>query len=215
MRPPRIRRAPRGHPADPGRSRRLPGRRGRGLTPIPVYSAHLSGTPLGTIRLWATDRGIRRLDFRSGPDLALPDERISTGPPPSHLATALQSLREYIDGRRRTFHVPLDLGPVTPFRQRVYDYLQEIPYGYVATYGDIARHVADGPESARAVGQAVGSNPVAILIPCHRVVSSEGRLHGFGGGLERKSFLLRLEGVEVEGSTPSSKVHPEVLRLPF
>ena len=180
-----------------------------------MYSAHLPGTPLGTLRLWATDHGVRRLDFSSGPDLALPDERLSSDPPPAHLADALQALRDYLAGRLRTFEVPLDLGPVTDFRRRVYDRLLEIPYGHVVTYGDVAADVAEGPEAARAVGQAVGSNPVAIIIPCHRVVSSEGRLHGFGGGLERKAALLRMEGVEVDGVEPSSRVHPEVIRLPL
>jgi O-6-methylguanine DNA methyltransferase len=69
------------------------------------------------------------------------------------------------------------------------------------------------PELARAVGQAVGSNPIPIVVPCHRVVGAHGRLVGFGGGLDAKVALLRLEGVEVDGDTPTSRVHPEVLRL--
>lgn len=179
-----------------------------------MYSVH-AATPLGTVRLWATDRGVRRLHFSSGPDLAFPGERLGSEGPPGHVASAVQALRDYLSGRLRTFHVPLDLGPVTEFRRRVYDRLLEIPYGQVVTYGDVARDVSGDVGAARAVGQAVGSNPVSVVIPCHRVVSSEGRLHGFGGGLELKAALLRLEGVEVDGSRPTSRVHPEVLRLPL
>jgi methylated-DNA-[protein]-cysteine S-methyltransferase len=124
-------------------------------------------------------------------------------------------LRDYFHRGRRTFEVPLDLGPVTPFRKRVYDRLLEIPYGEVVTYGEIARDIRGGPAAARAVGQAVGANPISILIPCHRVVAADGSLHGFGGGLSRKAALLRIEGIEVDGVRPSSRVHPEVLRLPI
>lgn len=97
----------------------------------------------------------------------------------------------------------------------MYDRLLEIPFGHVRTYGEIAKEVSDGQGAARAVGQAVGANPVAIVIPCHRVVASDGSLHGYGGGIDRKATLLRLEGIEVDGARPSSKVHPEVLRLPL
>jgi len=169
---------------------------------------------VGTLRLWATSRGLRRLDFRTGPDLALPDEKVGTDAPPALLATALQNLREYLAGRRRDFEVPLDFGHLTPFRRRVYERLLEIPHGTVVTYGEVARDLGD-PGAARAVGQAVGSNPVAIVVPCHRVVASDGSLHGFGGGCDRKAALLRLEGIDVDGTRPSSKVHPEVLRLPL
>lgn len=145
----------------------------------------------------------------------LPGEKLTHDPPPAHLTAALQALREYLAGERRSLDIPLDLGAVTPFREAVYDRLLEIPYGQVATYGEIAREVSEDRGAARAVGQAVGSNPVSVVIPCHRVVAADGSLNGFGGGLRRKAALLRLEGVEVDGVRPSSKVHPEVLRLPL
>lgn len=186
------------------------------MTSIPVHSAHLTGTPLGTIRLWATPGGLRRVAFRNGPDLARSGEHLGEGPPPPHLALALQALREYMAGRRRAFDdIPLDLGPVTPFQRRVYDRLVEIPWGRVTTYGALADALEAGAGSARAVGQAVGANPVAILIPCHRVVASDHTLVGFGGGLDRKAALLRLEGLVVDGVRPSSRVHPGELRLPI
>jgi methylated-DNA-[protein]-cysteine S-methyltransferase len=104
---------------------------------------------------------------------------------------------------------------VTPFQARVYERLRAIPYGRVVTYGTIADELGEGPGAARAVGQAVGANPVAIVIPCHRVVGSDLALHGYGGGVERKATLLRLEGVAVDGTSPRSRVHPERLRLPL
>ncbi|HCO13639.1 MAG TPA: hypothetical protein DIT46_05615, partial [Gemmatimonadetes bacterium] len=79
-------------------------------------------------------------------------------------------------------------------------------------YGEIARAVGK-PDQARAVGQAVGANPILIVVPCHRVIASDGRLTGFSGGLRRKVALLRMEGVEVEGASPNSRVHPEVIPL--
>ena len=180
-----------------------------------MFSAHLPGTPVGTVRLWATTEGLRRLDFRSGPDLAHPGERLSGDRPPPFLDRALDALRAYFDRRIRVFELPLDLGALTEFQLRVLDRLRDVPYGHVTTYGDIARDLELGDAGARAVGQAVGSNPVAIVIPCHRVVAANGTLHGFSGGLKRKATLLRLEGVDVDGEEASSKVHPEVLRLPL
>jgi methylated-DNA-[protein]-cysteine S-methyltransferase len=97
----------------------------------------------------------------------------------------------------------------------VYDRLLRIPYGQVATYGEVARDIGGEIGAARAVGQAVGANPVAIIVPCHRVVAADGRLVGFGGGIARKAELLRVEGIDVDGSRPSSRVHPEIIRLPL
>ena len=121
--------------------------------------------------------------------------------------------REYLAGRLRTFDLPLDLTAVTPFQLQVYQRLQRIPYGQVATYGEVARDIGGEPTTARAVGQAVGANPIAIVVPCHRVVASHGKLVGFSGGLPRKAALLGIEGIDVDGSSPSSRVHPEIMRL--
>jgi methylated-DNA-[protein]-cysteine S-methyltransferase len=186
------------------------------VKPTPVFSAHLTDPVLGTLRLWCTPAGIRRLDFEVGPDLARAGEELVGGDPPPHLSAALRELRDYLAGRIRTFVVPVDLHGVTSFQSRVYDRLLKIPFGQVVTYGRIAQDLgAPHSGAARAVGQSVGANPVPILIPCHRVVGADGRLTGFGGGLRRKAALLRLEGVEVDGILPSSRVHPEVLRLPL
>lgn len=100
----------------------------------------------------------------------------------------------------------------TDFQREVYDRLMTIEYGHVASYGQIAEDIGK-PDQARAVGQAVGANPIPIIIPCHRVVASDGRLTGFSGGLAAKVSLLKLEGIDVDGVSPNSRVHPEVIPL--
>jgi O-6-methylguanine DNA methyltransferase len=110
------------------------------------------------------------------------------------------------------FDVPLDLETATDFQKDVYARLLKVTHGRITTYGELAEAV-DRAELARAVGQAVGANPILIFIPCHRVVAADSRLGGFSGGLSAKVALLRLENVDVEGETEASRVHPEVLRL--
>lgn len=117
---------------------------------------------------------------------------------------AIGQLRAYLQGRRRSFDLPLDLGTATPFRTRVLEELRTIPFGETASYGEIGRRIGCG--SPRAVGQAVGWNPLPIIIPCHRVVTTAGRLGGFSAGLPRKVALLRLEGIPVSGETFSSRI---------
>ena len=124
----------------------------------------------------------------------------------------MAQLSEYFDRRRTVFDVPLDLETATDFQKDVYARLLKVAHGRVTTYGELAEAV-DRAELARAVGQAVGANPIPIFIPCHRVVAADSRLGGFSGGLSAKAALLRLENVEVEGETEASRVHPEVLRL--
>jgi methylated-DNA-[protein]-cysteine S-methyltransferase len=182
---------------------------------VPVFSVQLPDTPLGTLDIWATQQGVRRVGFHQGAPPVRTGETLSSGDPPSHVSDLLEQVRDYFAGGRRGFDVELDLGPLTPFQIRVYDRLRETPYGRVVTYGQVARDIGEGPRAARAVGQAVGANPVCLLIPCHRVVASDGSLSGYAGGLARKAALLRLEGVEVDGTKRSSKVRPEILRLPL
>ena len=125
----------------------------------------------------------------------------------------MAQLRAYLAKERRSFDLELDLSGVSSeFQQDVYDRLQQIEYGHVTSYGQIAADVGK-PDQARAVGQAVGANPIPIIIPCHRVVGSDGRLTGFSGGLSVKVSLLKLEGVDVDGATATSRVHPEVIPL--
>lgn len=111
------------------------------------------------------------------------------------LVRAIKELQEYCEGKRREFTVKVDLTGGTPFQQKVWRELLKIPYGRVITYGELAKRVGR-PGAARAVGNAVGSNPVGIIVPCHRVVASGGRIGDWsgGGGIEGKIRLLKLEG---------------------
>ena len=102
-----------------------------------------------------------------------------------------RELDEYFAGRLRDFTVPLDLRG-TPFQCQVWELLCSIPYGETRSYGQVA-HALGRPLAVRAVGRAIGSNPVAIVVPCHRVIGSDGRLIGYGGGLDKKQALLNLE----------------------
>ncbi len=108
------------------------------------------------------------------------------------LAQARDQLDEYFSGDRRSFDLPL-APRGTDFQQRVWLRLREIPYGVTRSYGDVAAELGLEPGASRAVGLANGANPLSIVVPCHRVVGADGSLTGFGGGLERKRFLLDLE----------------------
>jgi methylated-DNA-[protein]-cysteine S-methyltransferase len=109
------------------------------------------------------------------------------------LATAVRQLSEYFAGTRRTFDLPLRLQG-TDFQKRVWQELTEIPYGQTWSYGELAKRI-DNPSASRAVGLANGRNPISILVPCHRVIGADGSLTGYGGGLDRKRWLLAHEGL--------------------
>ncbi len=111
-----------------------------------------------------------------------------------------QQLAEYFAGRRKHFDVPLDLACGTAFQQLVWQALLAIPPGSTESYGEVSRRIGK-PLAMRAVGAAVGRNPVSIIVPCHRVMGSDGSLTGYGGGLHRKVALLKLEGVRREKLT--------------
>jgi len=152
---------------------------------IREYSAQIE-TPLGPVAVLWGYRGVR--EIRLG-------EAIPTSPRlPTELGHFIRDLQRYFGGKRISFEVPLDLGNPPPFREKVLRECARIPYGKITTYGSLAEAVGQ-PRAARAVGQAVGHNPIPIVIPCHRVLASGGGLGGFGSGLEWKRFLLRLEGI--------------------
>ena len=147
-------------------------------------------TPLGPLTLAATARGLALAWFDRQAHRT--DEVAAPLQPENELL--LQTAREFDDyfaGRRRVFGVPLDAAG-TEFQQRVWQALLRIPMGALSTYGEIARQLGR-PEAARAVGAAVGRNPIAIIVPCHRVVGSDGSLTGYAAGLPRKRALLALE----------------------
>lgn len=157
------------------------------LTPAPGLVLHLA----------ATDRGICGLSFVESTLQFLAEMARATGieawdrdadPVIGHAAGQLE---EYFTARRREFQLPLDLRG-TPFQQKVWNALLEIPYGETRSYAAVARSIGE-PKAFRAVGAANGANPVAIIVPCHRVISSGGGLGGYGGGVALKRRLLALE----------------------
>jgi methylated-DNA-[protein]-cysteine S-methyltransferase len=145
-------------------------------------------SPVGPLLLAGDGGGLRFLLFVRGRDRSRP--RHEWEPDRGSLDEAVTQLTAYFDGKLRRFDLPL-APQGTPFQQQVWRALCDIPYGETASYGMIARKV--GSPSARAVGLANGSNPIAIIIPCHRVIGSDGSLTGYGGGLPIKRALLDLE----------------------
>src|SRR5258708_10160080 len=117
------------------------------------------------------------------------------------LAETERQLKEYFEGKRQDFSIPLDMRG-TPFQRSVWQALLAIPFGETRSYGQIAKQLGR-PNAMRAVGGANGSNPIPIVVPCHRVIGSSGKLTGFGGGLETKARLLKIESGN--GSSPHRK----------
>jgi methylated-DNA-[protein]-cysteine S-methyltransferase len=152
-------------------------------------------SPLGTMLLAATDDGLAGVWFvgqRHSPDTRGWRED------PAHpvLREAVAQLTAYYAGERSGFDLPLDLSAGTPFQQSVWDALRAIPSGGTTSYAELARRLGK-PQAARAIGAAVGRNPVSVVVPCHRVLGTDGTLTGYAGGLERKTALLQLEGALV------------------
>ena len=158
-------------------------------------------SPLGQLYLAQSEAGLCRLAFGVSEDsfrARLP-ARAKSMRNPDALREAQEQLVAYFDGCKVRFHLPVDLGEMTGFQQRVLRRACAIPAGELRSYGDIARGVGS-PRASRAVGQALGRNPVPIVVPCHRVVGSDGRLTGYSGarGIESKRWLLNLEGAPVK-----------------
>ncbi len=154
-------------------------------------------SPLGDIIIAATDKGLAGLWFAG--QRHSPPELTGDRPPwpsaPQHpvLKKTGVQLKEYFTGKRTQFDVPLDLSGGTAFQQAVWKVLLAIPQGGTSSYGHVSQRIGN-PAAVRAVGAAVGRNPVSIVVPCHRVVGSNGSLTGYAGGLDRKTALLKLEG---------------------
>ena len=149
---------------------------------------HAHPTPIGPLILTAEGDTITGLAFSDDP--APPPDRAVLRAHPV-LAEAARQLDAYFAGTLRLFELPL-APHGTDFQRHVWAALQRIPYGATVSYGDIARAIL-APNAIRAVGAANGANPIAVIIPCHRVIGANGSLTGFGGGLPRKRFLLALE----------------------
>jgi methylated-DNA-[protein]-cysteine S-methyltransferase len=155
-------------------------------------------SPVGELLLVGDGRALRGLSMQEGrtavgvhPDWTRDDEVFDP---------VLGQLAEYFEGRRAAFQLPLE-PQGTPFQRLVWHALRELPYGETVTYGELARRIGR-PASSRAVGAANGQNPISLIVPCHRVVGADGTLTGYGGGVERKRFLLDLEA---DNSPPEAK----------
>lgn len=149
-------------------------------------------SPLGPITLAASATGLRGLWFEGQhyfPDL--PTQPMQADDP--LLRKAEQQLREYFAGGRKFFDLPLDFSRGTAFQQKVWQTLTTLAFGATTTYGALAARLGRS-DAVRAVGAAIGRNPMSVIVPCHRVLGSDGSLTGYAGGLERKIELLRLEG---------------------
>lgn len=148
-------------------------------------------SPLGTLILGATDHGLAGLWFDDQKHLPAWSGWPQRAEHPV-FAQAVAQLDAYFDGARTDFDLPLDLRGGTPFQQAVWQALLLIPYGVCTTYGTLSAAL-DKPQAVRAVGTAVGRNPLGIIVPCHRVLGADGSLTGYAGGLGRKAALLSLE----------------------
>jgi len=153
-------------------------------------------SPIGELELTASDTALKGVCFpvrrnRSAPEAGWVEDD-GRGPAGALLAAVRRQLTEYFEGTRTTFDLPLD-GTGSAFERRVWDLLRTIPYGATTSYGALARRLGD-PRATRAVGAANGKNPIPIIVPCHRVLGARGELTGFGGGLDRKRWLLEHEG---------------------
>jgi len=153
-----------------------------------MYYCYLD-TPIGELLLAGEDGALAMIGFPKGSMRRDPEPDWIYNEKP--LATARQQLEEYFAGDRKDFDLPLRIKG-TEFQVSVLKALQEIPYGQTVSYGEIAKRIGR-PKAVRAVGAANGRNPIPIVVPCHRVIGSSGDLTGFGGGLDTKEALLRLE----------------------
>jgi O-6-methylguanine DNA methyltransferase len=172
-----------------------------------MKSTHFTqmNSPIGAITLCGTEHGLAGIfmeDHCHGPSQA---QRHGWGRADDFFADAKAQLEEYFAGRRMVFSVDIDRDAVggTSFQRQVWKALEEIPYGVTISYGELARRI-NQPTAVRAVGLANGRNPLSIIVPCHRVIGSDGKLTGYGGGMDRKRWLLDLEscGVQQVGVTP-------------
>jgi methylated-DNA-[protein]-cysteine S-methyltransferase len=155
-------------------------------------------SPVGELLVAVTDRGLVRVAFADEPSEEVLDELAARVSPrvlrmPGRTDEARRELDEYFAGDRRGFDLPLDWSLVRGFAQGVLRATARVPFGAVTTYRQMAE-AAGSPRASRAAGNALGSNPIPIVVPCHRVLHSGGGLGGYAGGLDRKRYLLALEG---------------------
>ena len=148
-------------------------------------------SPVGRLKLVASDKGLAAVLWENDSPRRVPLTDLKEDANHPVLRKAEQQLREYFAGKRRSFSLPLDMQG-TPFQKDVWQALLDIPFGETRSYGELAR-LLGRPSASRAVGAANGRNPLSIVVPCHRVIGTSGKLTGFAGGIETKAHLLDLE----------------------
>lgn len=163
-----------------------------------VHVAVAPNTPIGLIWVACTQRGLVAIEIGGSRDqFASRLKKMGfepSGPDSQNCIDAIQQIGGYLDGKRRMFHLDIDWSVTTNFQKQVFGILLKVPFGEVITYGEIARRLGN-PKAARAVGRAGSTNPMPIVIPCHRVIGADGKLHGYRApnGMETKAWLLALE----------------------
>ena len=169
----------------------------------PLGDMLLAATNQGLAGAWFTDQRHRpeALEFKNVPHAWPTQDSHPT------LAEAARQLAEFFNGKRKTFDLRLDINGGTLFQQSVWRALLKIPYGKTTSYGSIGQQI-DNPTAMRAVGSAVGRNPLSLIVPCHRVLGGDGSLTGYAGGLHRKTALLQLEGATFQAGPGSSANSP-------
>jgi methylated-DNA-[protein]-cysteine S-methyltransferase len=165
---------------------------------------HHHPTPVGDLFLTWRDGALTGLHFPTSKEYA--EEELEGTSDPAPFDGVRRQLDEYFAGDRIRFDLPL-APRGTPFQMKVWAALREIPYGEAVSYGEVARRIGS-PRAVRGVGGANGRNPIAIVIPCHRVVAADGSLGGYGGGADRKRFLLGLEGWAPVGASIDGGLSP-------
>jgi methylated-DNA-[protein]-cysteine S-methyltransferase len=183
---------------DPGRAASELARRAADAGLLDVAYAWMD-SPLGELLVAVTPRGLVRVAYEDEPESEVLDELAARVSPrvlraPERTDAVRRELDTYFAHRRRTFETPVDWSLVRGFARRVLDATAHVPYGEVTTYSAMAA-AAGSPRAHRAAGNALGSNPIPIVVPCHRVLYADGGLGGYTGGLDRKRHLLELEGV--------------------
>ncbi len=143
-------------------------------------------TPDGILEITASDTGLRSVCYVTEKETPEPNE---------YTIACMEQLSRYFKGEQITFDIPFDWSGTSEFYQSVWKVLLQIPYGKTTTYSAIATQLGKSKGASQAIGKAVGSNPIGIVVPCHRVIGKDGDLRGFAWGLERKEALLKLEGV--------------------
>ena len=163
-----------------------------------IYLGELNNTPLRDFRIVVSDLGLVAIEWADAqPELDRYLRRLKRPLEPNQkkIAPYAKELKEYLQGKRTAFTIPIDWTPFTSFQRETLQAIFRIPYGETRTYIDIAREI-DRPRAYRAVGAANAMNPMPIIVPCHRVIGMDGKLHGYGGGdgIPTKEWLLKLEG---------------------